>query len=148
LKPVLLLLDETRRIRNFKTNEYVSYAREAEAGCVVVYQALDQIGTDRQIRELLGNIGTQIYLGSLVGSTAQHFIERLPTRDRSSFSVTTAGADGVAGLQIAKQQIPYFSTADLYVLPAGDYPAIVYLKDQPARSPILVTLDRAQTDGT
>jgi hypothetical protein len=142
LAPVLLLLDETRRIRNFRTNEYVSFAREAEAGCVVVYQFLDQIGDERQVRELLGNIGTQIYLGSLTGSTARSFIEALPTRDRSSFAVTTGGADGAVGLQISKQQIPYFSTADLQVLPAGAYPALVYLRQQPARRPILTSLAR------
>ena len=54
LAPVLLLLDETRRIRNFKTNEYVSFAREAEAGCVVVYQFLDQIGDERQYPRAVG----------------------------------------------------------------------------------------------
>jgi hypothetical protein len=143
LTPVLLLLDETRRIRNFRTNEYVSFAREAEAGCVVVFQFLDQVGNERQIRELLGNIGTQIYLGSLTGSTARHFVDCLPTRDRSTFAITTGGVDGVPALQIGKQQVPYFSTADLHVLPAGSYPAIVYLRQQPARSPILTAMDQA-----
>jgi hypothetical protein len=140
LRPVLLLLDETRRIPGFKTNEYVSYAREAEAGCVVVYQSLDQIGNERQIAELLENIGTQVYLGSLTGNTAKHFVAALPTRHRRTFGLQ-AGGDG-ASLQVGQEQIPYFSTADLYDLPAGDFPALVYVRDQPHRPPILVSLDR------
>ena len=140
LRPVLLLLDETRRIPGFKTNEYVSYAREAEAGCVVVYQSLDQIGGERQIAELLENIGTQVYLGSLTGNTAKHFVAALPTRHRRTFGLQ-AGGNG-ASLQVGQEQIPYFSTADLYDLPAGDFPALVYVRDQPHRPPILVSLDR------
>jgi len=142
LKPILLLLDETRRIRNFKVHEYVSYAREAEAGCVVVFQSLDQIGTEPQIRELLSNIGTQIYLGSLSGTTAAQFISHLPVRGRRSFSFSTGPSDGTPVLQVSNREVPFFSTADLHVLPAGRYPALVYLREQPARAPILTSLDR------
>lgn len=145
LRPVMLMLDETRRIRNFKTNEYVSFAREAEAGCVVVYQSLDQIGEPKQITELLENIGTQIYLGSLTGQTAKLFTESLRKRFRASY-VLNAGGDAAGGIQIGQQEIPYFSSADLDVLPAGDFPALIYLRDQPRRQPILVTLDRAHND--
>jgi hypothetical protein len=143
MRPVLLLLDETRRIRNFRTNEYVSYAREAEAGCVVVYQSLDQVGDERQIAELLENIGTQVYLGSLVRNTARHFVASLPKRHRPTFTLSSGGADGMGGVQIGQETIDYFSTADLYVLPAGSYPALVQINDQPRRRPILVSLDRA-----
>jgi hypothetical protein len=143
LQPVLLMLDETRRIRNFKTNEYVSFARDAEAGCVVVYQSLGQVGNEEQIAELLENIGTQIYLGSLVRDTARHFVASLPKRHRPTFTLSSAGADGMGGVQIGQETIDYFSTADLYVLPAGDYPALVQINDQPRRRPILVSLDRA-----
>ena len=52
LRPVLLLLDETRRIRAFDANKYITYAREAKAGCVVVYQSLDQIGDGQKIAEV------------------------------------------------------------------------------------------------
>jgi hypothetical protein len=144
LTPVLLLLDETRRIRNFDVKDYVSYAREAEAGCVVVYQALEQIGDDKKIRQLLLTIGCQIYLGSLSSSTAKHFIDCLGTRDRRNFTITTGGSDGAAGLQIGNPQIPFFSTGDLQALPSGDYPALVYLREQPARAPILVNMSRSQ----
>jgi len=145
MRPVLLLPDETRRIRNFRTNEYVSYAREAEAGCVVAYQSLDQIGDERQIAELLENIGTQIYLGSLVRNTARHFVESLPKRHRPTFAVT-GGGDGAGAVQIGQETIDYLSTADLYVLPAGRFPALVQLNDQPRRRPILVSLDKADQD--
>ncbi|HUN41599.1 MAG TPA: type IV secretory system conjugative DNA transfer family protein [Acetobacteraceae bacterium] len=144
MRPVLLLLDETRRIRNFRTNEYVSYAREAEAGCVVVYQSLDQVGTESQVAELLENIGTQIYLGSLVRNTARHFVASLPKRHRPSFTLSSGGTDGMGGVQIGQEVIDYFSTADLYVLPAGSYPALVQLNDQPRRRPVLVSLDWAR----
>ena len=141
MRPVLLLLDETRRIRNFRTNEYVSYAREAEAGCVVVYQSLDQVGDARAVAELLENIGTQIYLGSLVGNTARQFVASLPKRHRPGFTMN--GGDGAASLQIGQETIDYFSTADLWTLPAGDYPALVQVNDQPRRRPILVSFDQA-----
>jgi hypothetical protein len=146
LTPVVLLLDETRRIRNFKVNDYVSYAREAEAGCVVVYQSLEQIGDEKAVRQLLETVGCQIYLGSITGASAKSFIDFLPTRDRPSFSITTGGGEGSAGLQISQQSIPFFSTADLHALPVGDYPAVVYLRDQPRRAPILVTMSRWHLD--
>jgi hypothetical protein len=147
MRPVLLLLDETRRIRNFKPNEYISFARQAEAGCVIVYQSLEQVGEERQVAELLENVGTQVYLGSLVRSTARHFIESLPKRHRPTFTLTSAGADGFGAVQSGQEAIDYFSTADLYVLPAGDFPALIHLNDQPRRSPILVSLDRKHSGG-
>lgn len=142
MRPVLLLLDETRRIRNFKANEYVSFAREAEAGCVVVYQSLEQIGDKKQIAELLENVGTQIYLGSLVRNTAREFVETLPKRHRPRFTLANQGAEGLGTIQVGQEEVDYFSTADLYVLPAGRFPALIYLNDQPRRAPILVSLDR------
>ena len=148
MRPVLLLLDETRRIRNFKPNEYISFAREAEAGCVIVYQSLEQVGDERKVAELLENVGTQVYLGSLIRSTARHFIESLPKRHRPTFTLSSAGADGFASVQVGQEAIDYFSTADLYVLPAGDFPALVQVNDQPRRRPILVSLDRKYFGGS
>ena len=142
LRPVLLLLDETRRIRSFKAAEYVSYARDAEAGCVVVYQSLEQAGDERAVKELLENVGTQIYMGSLTGGTAGRYVASLPKRHRPAFTVGSGGADGAATLQVGQEEIAYFSTTDLYVLPAGEYPALVQLAGPPRRRPILVSLDR------
>lgn len=147
-RPALLLLDETRRIPNFKVNEYITYAREARAGCVVVYQSLDQVGNEAQIKELLENVGLQVYLDSLVGNTARYFIESLPKRFRPTYSRQTSvgGSEGGSEtLQVGQEMVDYFTTADLYRLPAGRFPGLIYLKDQPRRNPILVTMDRDVT---
>jgi hypothetical protein len=147
VRPVLLLLDETRRIRNFKTNEYVAFAREARAGCVVAYQSLDQIGSERQIMELIENVGTQIYLGGLVGNTAKYFSEIVRKRRRPTYARTASiGSEGASqSVQTGQELVVELTPAELYALPAGRYPALVYLNDQPRRKPILVTMDRAVT---
>jgi hypothetical protein len=143
VRPVLLLLDETRRIPTFEANKYITYAREAKAGCVVVYQSLDQIGDDKKISEVLENVGQQIYFGSLVGNTARHFIQMLPKRYRQSVSeqITESGQT-LRGRSVTftKELVDYFTTNELYKLPAGAWPALVYLNDLPRRKPILVDL--------
>lgn len=145
LRPMLLLLDETRRIRGFDVGDYVTFAREAKAGCVLVYQSLDQIGEREKINTLLENIGTQIYLGSLVGNTARYFIESLPQRSRPTFSRTASfGSDGKSeSEQVGQEKVDYFTTYELYRLPAGEWPALVYINDQPRRSPFLVDMSNA-----
>jgi hypothetical protein len=142
-RPILLLLDETRRIRGFEANRYITFAREAKAGCVIVYQSLEQIGDDKKIAEILENIGTQIYLGSLVGSTANHFINSLPKRYRAAHAETVQRtASGIIRNEnIGHELIDCFTTNDLYSLPAGEYPALVLVADQPRRRPILVSMD-------
>ncbi len=143
LRPVLLLLDETRRIRAFEANKYITYAREAKAGCVVVYQSLDQIGDDKKISEVLENVGQQIYCGSLVGNTARHFIHVLPKRYRQVVSeqvMESGQAVRSRTLTFSKELVDYFTTNELYQLPAGDWPALIYLNDLPKRKPILVDL--------
>jgi hypothetical protein len=145
LQKILLLLDETRRIRSFKVNEYVTFAREAKAGCVVVYQSLDQVGDSGQIMELLENIGTQIYLGSLVGNTAKYFIDILPKRYRTTFStVITHTPDGRTRAEDARKElVDYLTTNELYRLRTGRWPALIYLNDQPRRKPVLVSMDES-----
>jgi hypothetical protein len=142
LRPVLLLLDETRRIRAFEANKYITYAREAKAGCVVVYQSLDQIGDARKLMEVLENVGTQIYLGSLVGNTAGYFVHTLPRRYRAAVTEqVTYGQDGRTRTLLAgKELVEYLTTNELYRLPAGEWPALVYVNDQPRRKPILVDM--------
>lgn len=143
-RPILLLLDETRRIRSFAPDEYITFARQARAGCVIVYQSLDQIGDDKKIKVILENVGTQIYLGSLTGQTAAHFIGMLPKRRRpvysSSLSSSLSGEVSQA-VQTGHELVDYLSTAELYRLPAGRWPALVYLNTQPRRDPILVDMD-------
>lgn len=142
VRPVLLLLDETRRIRQFEANKYITFAREAKAGCVVVYQSLDQIGDEKQIAEILENVGTQIYLGSLVGNTARYFINTLPRRYRVSVTEQVAfGADGRSRtVALGKELVDVLTTNELYHLPAGEWPALVLINDQPRRKPILVDM--------
>ncbi len=144
-RPILLLLDETRRIRSFAPDEYITFARQARAGCVIVYQSLDQIGEDKKIRVILENIGVQIYLGSLVGETARHLIQMLPARRQPTFSSTTSRSRGDASVatQTGYQAVEYLSAAELYRLPSGRWPALVYINAQPRRDPILVDVDEA-----
>ena len=147
-RPVLLLLDEARRIRDFDAAEYVTFAREAKAACVIVYQSIDQILPAEKRIELLENIGTQIYLGSLVGNTARSLIGILPQRQRLELSeqvVRTANTETLTTTR-ANRMIDFFSTADLYALPAGRYPALVYINDSPHRPPFFTDLtERAAT---
>ena len=97
-------------------------------------QSLDQIGERKKRNNtLLENIGTQIYLGSLVGNTARYFIESLPQRSRRLFrapprSAATANRNlnrwGRKG-RFGDHHLP------VYRLPAGEWPALVYINDQP-----------------
>ena len=145
-RPILLLLDETRRIRSFVPDEYITFARQARAGCVIVYQSLEQIGEERKIKIILENVGTQIYLGSLTGQTAAHFMSMLPKRRRPVFSTSVSNSlsgEVSSATQTGFELTDYLSTAELYRLPAGRWPAIVYLNTQPRRDPILVDMDEA-----
>jgi hypothetical protein len=142
---ILLLLDETRRIRSFAPDEYITFARQARAGCVIVYQSLDQIGDEKKIRVILENIGAQIYLGSVVGETARFLIGMLPKRRRPVFSSVTAvsesrRAETSLSTQVGYEMADYLSSIELFRLPAGKYPALVYLNSQPRQSPILVDM--------
>jgi len=144
-RPVVLLLDEARRIRGFSPADYITFARQAKAGCVVVYQSLDQIGEPAKIRTILENVGVQIYLGSLVGETARHFIDMLPKKRQATFSFSQSRSQGEAShaVQTGYEVVDYFSTAELYRLPAGRWPALVYINDLPRRDPILVDMEES-----
>lgn len=137
LRPILLLLDETRRIRNFEAKDYITFAREAQAGCVVVYQSLDQIGERTKINVILENVGTQIYLGSLVGNTARYFIDMLPKRPRPVDIVNRA--DG--SMQSRMEPADYFTTSELYELPGGKWPALIYINGPGMRNLLLTDMD-------
>lgn len=145
LNPVLLLLDETRRIRAFEPNRYITFAREAQAGCVVVYQSLEQIGDEHAVYEVLENVGVQVYLGSLVGKTAQRFIETLPRRSRAAVSEQFSfGAEGrERTITRGRELVELLTPNELYQLPAGEWPALVYLNDQPRRRLVLVDMDES-----
>lgn len=139
---ILLLLDETRRIRAFRAGEYITFARDAKAGCVIVYQSITQIKSDAEIVEILENVGTQIYLRSMVGETAKRFIGMLPKRYRPTYSHSKSkGVEGESdSLQTGQQEVDYLTTSELYRMPAGEYPAIVYIKDHGVGKPFLVDM--------
>jgi hypothetical protein len=142
-------LDETRRIRSFKAGEYITFARDAKAGCVLVYQSISQIKSDAEVTEILENVGTQIYLRSIVGATAKRFVEILPKRYRPTFSLSRSfsGDAGMSrSLQTGQEVIDYFTTAELYRLPAGKYPALVYIKDHNAGKPFLVDMTNEELE--
>ena len=141
-RPILMLLDETRRIRDFDAAEFITFAREAKAGCVIVYQSLDQIGLREKIVEVLENIGTQIYLGSLIGNTARYFIDMLPKRTRPVVSRQTVRSlnTEMSNTTIGHEQVDYLSTADLYRLPGGRYPALIHVNDMPRGKPFFVDM--------
>lgn len=137
---ILLLLDETRRIRGFKPAEYVSYAREARAGCVLVYQSLDQIGEESEVLELLENVGTQVYLKSVTGRSCEHLLRVLPRRWRPTYTLssTRGSAGATEAVQTGHEEVDYFTRQDLFALPAGPWPGLVWLR---GRKPILVDLE-------
>ena len=141
-RPVLLLLDETRRIRDFDAAEYITFAREASAACVIVYQSLNQVVPAEKRIELLENVGTQIYLGSIVGDTAQHLVKILGKRSRTQVTrqvVRTANTETLTHTY-GNEMVDFLSTADLYRLPAGLWPALVYINDQPRRAPFFTDM--------
>jgi len=142
LSKVVLLLDETRRIRGFDASRYVTFAREARAGCVISYQSLDQIGGESQVVEMLENVGTQIYLGSLRGNTVRFLLRTLPQRERSTISYQRTQSGGVVSkcLVYGHEVVDYFSSHDLHDLPGGEFPALVILNEHRKRKPFLVDL--------
>jgi hypothetical protein len=141
--PVLLLLDETRRIRGFEPDKYITFARDAKAGVVLVYQSITQIRDLNSREEILENVGTQIYLRSVTGETAKRLIGLLPEGGRPTFSVTESeSTEGASeSVQHGQERVPYFTTAELYRLPAGRWPALVYVKDHGPGKPFLVDMD-------
>jgi hypothetical protein len=138
---ILLLLDETRRIRGFSPGQYITFAREAKAGCVLVYQSIDQIANPKEVTEILENVGTQIYLRSVTGSTAEGLLKILPKRFRPAYSKgVSSGASYSVSSQVNQELIPCVGQTELYKLPAGSYPAVVFIKDFGLGKPILVDM--------
>jgi hypothetical protein len=146
---LLLLLDETRRIRSFKPDEYFSYARSAKAGCVVVYQNLKQAcdGNDARIDTMLSAVGTQIYLGSLEGAAADYVIKRLGKRTRVIHKPIPGAKPGGPRSYPENQDVEYLSVKELNRLPAGRFPALVLLKEYLTK-PILVDTDQNASRGS
>lgn len=140
-RPILLLLDETRRIKGFSPGKYITFAREAKAGCVLVYQSIEQIESEKEIIEVLENVGIQIYLRSVTGKTADRLVDMLPKRFRPQFSRgQTSGSGFSRSSQVSQEEVPCLSKSEMFKLPAGEYPALVFIKDYGDGKPFLVDM--------
>ncbi|MDQ4070831.1 MAG: TraM recognition domain-containing protein [Actinomycetota bacterium] len=141
-RPILLLLDETARLRGFDAKKYVALCRSAQAGVVLVYQQLEQIGRpgdDRAATEVLENVGTQVFLGSLAGRNYELFTRQRGPRWQSSFTRTAGQWSSGREHQIAQVEssdVPMFSR-----IPAGRFPALIYIRDHPCNKAFLVDMD-------
>jgi len=137
-RKILLLLDETRRIKGFSPGKYITFARAAKAGCVLAYQSIDQIENDKEVDEVMSNAGTQIFLQSVTGDTADRLLKLLPMRNQPEYS---HGLSGFVKSQEVKQgTVPCIGKTELYKLPAGRFPALVFIKDHGRGKPILVDM--------
>jgi WD40 repeat protein len=145
-RPILLLLDETRRIRGFDANDYLAVMRSAAAGVVLVYQELHQIADghrdgEGRITELLRNVGTQIYLHSVVDDSYSRLMRQLPERARPRYVKQRGPNSAASDLQISLEDVAAVKQSALFDLPAGRYPALVYMRDHPCKKPFLVDMD-------
>jgi len=140
-RPVFLLLDETTRIAGFDALNYVSFSRESEVGVVLVYQFLKLIGEKAQ--QLLGIVGTQIYLKSIPGDSFPFFTAQFGKRPRKRATRSVTGGTGGTSesIQITEEQVDYLEQAAVVDLPAGAYPALVFIREHPCDKPFLVDLD-------
>jgi hypothetical protein len=147
LQPVLLLLDETRRMRGFDPERFISFEREAQAGLVVVYQNLTQIGEGsegkHEVDKLLGVVGTQIYLRELRGKNYEYFKAQFPEVTRQTYYVDSTPAPGgvVHNRRVQQEKVPFLENIALAELPGGPYSALVYLRGHPADKPFLVDME-------
>jgi len=146
-RPLLLLLDEAARIRSFKPDEYFSFARSAKAGCVVVYQGINQVcGGDRgRLDTVLANVGVQIYLGSLEGDTAEYVSRRLGKRTRTIYEPVPGARPGSPRTIPRSIEVDNLSIRELGSLPAGRWPALVFVRDCSSK-PILVDMSEPTSD--
>jgi hypothetical protein len=141
--PVLLLLDETARINGFDAKKYIALGRSAKAGVVLVFQQLDQIsrtGSKEQVLQLLQNVGTVIFLGSLAGNTHEYF--RIQRGQRWMPSFMQAAGVRSYGRELQISQVQQEEIPRLPRIPAGNFPAIVYIRDHRCNKAILVDMDR------
>jgi hypothetical protein len=145
-RPVLLLMDEAIRLREFDPPGFIAIAREAKAACVAVYQSLDPIEDDKR-NLLLATVGTQIYLGSLPAGTAKLATEHLPKRTSNLPVVSfNEGPQGrTRSIAYPRETVPWVGMAELTQLPAWPYSAFVYIRDHRSRKPFIVDLDERPT---
>jgi hypothetical protein len=142
-KPLLLLLDETSRIKVFDAPRFVAITRDARVGYAFVYQSLAQAGTSEQIAILMANIGTQIFLGGIRGDDYRLFASQFPKIKRVRWMPTASlQAEGISrGESMSTEEVPVLDELALHKLPAGKWPALVYPRGLRELRPFLVDLD-------
>jgi hypothetical protein len=143
-RKLLMLLDETRRIRSFKPDQYFSFAAAAKVGCVVVYQALEHAcdGDEKRIRAMLASIGTHVYLGALEGMAADYVIGRLGKRTRTIHEAIPGAKPGGPRSSRKSVEVDYLGIKELRHLAAGKFPALVLCAEH-SRKPFLIDTEQA-----
>jgi hypothetical protein len=147
----LMLLDETQRIRGFKGLGFVTFARQAGVGAVLVYQTVEQIRDDEDksksgARSLLDAVGTIVFLRDMRGEGYEIFGKMLGTGQRG---IKTAGVtQDIGGLsnteQFSMEAVPRFESEALAPFPFGPYSALILVRDHPSGLPFFTDMtDRA-----
>jgi hypothetical protein len=143
----LLLLDETQRIRGFDGLRFVTFARQAGVGAVLVYQTLGQIAEDQR-RPLFDGVGTVVFLREIRGEGYELLADMLGTGKRR---IKTAGfTQEIGGLskteQFSMESVPLLESEALAPFPFGPYSALVLVRDHPSGLPFFT--DMTDRDAT
>jgi hypothetical protein len=124
---IVLLLDETARIRGLDAPRFVSFVRENRIGYVLVYQSLALIGPKADIQTVLRNIGTWIFLSGLAGEDLAYFNENMPGREtvrRLEGDQTSPDGRTRSSTQQGRE-VPFLNAAAAERFPGGSYPAMI-----------------------
>lgn len=129
--PLLLLLDEAARIPSFDPYSYATFNRAADAGVVLAYQGVTQIGRSEDVNDLLGVVGLHVHLGAISGPEAREAVlaalgtRRVPITRRS----TATGASGSSETSATEMtDVPRLGRVELDALQhAGRHPALVVI---------------------
>jgi hypothetical protein len=137
----LLLLDETQRIRGFDGLRFVTFARQAGVGAVLVYQTLGQIAEDQR-RPLFDAVGTVVFLREIRGEGYELVADMLGTGKRR---VKTASVtQEIGGLsnneQFSMESVPLMESEALAPFPFGPYSAMILVRDHPSGLPFFTDM--------
>ena len=152
---LLFLLDETRRIRGFQAERFVTFMREANAGAVLVYQNLQQIADDAAVpsegavHALLGSVGSLIFLQEVRGQDYRYLNELLGPGERSTWGRTTQRdheGHTTSTWSPDAEQVPVLEQRALRQFP-GYRGALVLLRGYASGAPFFTELNDPDADG-
>jgi hypothetical protein len=129
---ILLLLDETARIKGFNAQDFITVARDMKVGYALVYQSLAKIGLPDAIDIVLDNIGVKIFLQQLKGNDLKLLNDHLPPREVPRITESSGEVDGqVSGKTFTQslRLVPFLPSVAPRHLPAGRRPALVYAQN-------------------